>query len=134
MFPFSSEEGVNLVRQVVQDLWPHVPRDHQLEAVTKALDGTDVLAILPTGAGKTAIITMFVLVLNHMKENPAEYAQHGARFPADPIAVVVYPTNCLEEEQVCMYMFRDVLFNALRVVYPGCYVQGGRADDRRHQC
>jgi hypothetical protein len=24
MFPFSSEEGVNLVRQVVQDLWPHV--------------------------------------------------------------------------------------------------------------
>ena len=59
----------------------------------KALDGTDVLAIFPTGAGKVAIITMFVLVLNYMKENPAEYAQHSARFPAGPIVVVVYLTK-----------------------------------------
>ena len=104
MFSFSSGEGMSLVRRVLQDLRSHTPRDHQLEAVTKALDGTDVLAILPTGAGKTAIITMFVLVLSHMKENPGEYAQHSARFPTDPIAIVVYPTNCLEEEQVCVYI------------------------------
>ena len=101
MFAFSSEVGRGLVCQLLRDLWPRTPRDHQLEAVTKALDGTDVLAILPTGAGKTAILIMFMLVLTHMKTNLDEYAQHSARFPDDPIMVVVYPTNCLEEEQVC---------------------------------
>jgi Lhr-like helicase len=76
MFSFSSEEGATLVRQLLQGLWPHTPRDHQLEAVTKALDGTDVLVLLPTGAGKTAILTMFMLVLNHLKENPGEFPHH----------------------------------------------------------
>ncbi|KAF9645276.1 P-loop containing nucleoside triphosphate hydrolase protein [Thelephora ganbajun] len=103
MFSFSSEEGTVLVRQVLQDLWPHTPRDYQLEAVTKALDGTDILVILPTGAGKTAILTMFMVILNHMKENPGEYLEHSTRFPADPIMVVVYPTNCLEEEQAVAF-------------------------------
>ena len=105
MFSFSSGTGKDLVCHLLQDLWPHrTPRDHQLEATTKALDGTDVLAILPTGTGKTAILIMFMLVLTHMKANPNEYTQHSARFPDDPIMVIVYPTNCLEEEQVRMYV------------------------------
>jgi len=103
-FSFSSEAGKDLVRQFLQDPWPHIPHDHQLEAVTKALDGTDVLAILPTGAGKTAILTMLMLVLTHMKAHSDRYAQYSARFPDDPIMVVVYPTNCLEEEQVRIYV------------------------------
>jgi len=103
LFSFSSEAGKSLVRQFLQDLWPHTPRNHQLEAVTKALDGTDVLAILPTGTGKTAILTMFMLVLTHMKAHLDRYAPHSVRFPDDPIMVVVYPTNCLEEEQVRTY-------------------------------
>jgi hypothetical protein len=73
--------------------------------VTKALDGTDVLVIPPTGTGKMAILMILMLVLNHMKENSSEaseYVQHGVRFPVDPIAAIVYPTNCSEEEQVCM--------------------------------
>ena len=107
MVSFSSEQGTALVHQILRDLWPHTPRDYQLEAVTKVLDGIDVLAVLPTGAGKTAILTMFMLVLNYMKENPNKYSQHSARFPADPITVVVYPTNCLEEEQVRMHVFKD---------------------------
>jgi hypothetical protein len=63
-------------------LAPHL-RDHQLEAATKALDGTDVLAILSAGTGKVAISTTFVLVLIHMRENPSEASkdvQHGVRF------------------------------------------------------
>ena len=103
MFSFSSEEGVALVCQLLRDLWSHKPRDHQLEAVTKALDGTDVLVLLPTGAGKTAILTMFMLILNHLKRNPDEFPQHSARFPTNPIMIAVYPTNCLEEEQVRTY-------------------------------
>ena len=101
---FSSKVGKDLVCEFLRNLWPHTPRDYQLEAVTKALDCIDVLAILPTGAGKTAILTMFMLVLTHMKAHPDNYARHSMRFPDDPIMVVVYPTNCLEEEQVCMYI------------------------------
>lgn len=99
-FSFSSKEGTALVCRLLQDLWPHTPRDHQLQAVTKALDGTDVLVLLPTGAGKTAILIMFMLVLNYLKKNPNKFPQCSTRFPADPIMIVVYPTNCLEEEQV----------------------------------
>ena len=54
VFSFSSEEGIALVRQLI--LGPcHTPHDYHLEAVMKALDDTDVLALLPIGAGKTAI-------------------------------------------------------------------------------
>jgi hypothetical protein len=62
--------------------------------VTKALDGTDVLAILPAGIGKMAISATFILVLNRMEENisgSSEYVQHGVRLPADSIAVRAYP-------------------------------------------
>jgi len=52
MFLFSSEEGKDLICQILRDLWPYTPRDHQLEAVAKALDGTHVLAILPTARAR----------------------------------------------------------------------------------
>ena len=78
MFSFSSEEGVALVHQLLQDPWSHKLHDHQLKAVTKALDGTDVLVLLPTGVGKTAILTMFMLILNHLKRNLDEFPQHSA--------------------------------------------------------
>ena len=103
---FSSEDGRTLVRWLLRDLWPYTPRDYQLEAVTKALDGIDVLTVLPTGAGKTAILIMFMLVLDYMKNNTEEFKNH-TRFPPDPIMIVVYPTNCLEEEQVRMYKISD---------------------------
>ena len=102
MFSFSSEEGMALICRILRGLWSYTPRDHQLEVVAKVLDGTDVLTILPTGAGKTGILIMFLLVLKHMKENPGEFEQLSARFPTNPIILVVYPTNCLEEEQVCV--------------------------------
>ena len=106
-FSFSSEAGEELIREILRDRWPHTPRDYQIEAVAKLLDGTDVLAILPTGAGKTAILTMFMLVLDHMRLNPGYFPSRHRQFPDEPIVVVVYPTNCLEEEQVRMYTFRN---------------------------
>ena len=109
LFSFSLEAGEAFVREVLQGVWSHTPRDHQIEAVVKLLDGIDVLAILPTGAGKTAISMMFMLVLNYMKSNPGCSLPHCRWFPEEPIIVVVYPTNCLEEEQVCTYKFMDEL-------------------------
>jgi ATP-dependent helicase YprA (DUF1998 family) len=122
MLSFSSEEGKALISRLLLNLWPFTPRDHQLEAVTKALDGTDVLAILPTGAGKTAILVIFMLILKHMKENPGEFGGHSARFPNDPIMVVVYPTNCLEEEQVRVHMVEDTESLMLNIISLGCLV------------
>ena len=107
MFSFSSQAGEELITGVLRDLWPHTPRDYQIEAVAKLLDGVDVLAILPTGAGKTAILTMFMLILDHMRLDPGRFPSHHRQFPEEPVAVVVYPTNCLEEEQVCVHTFRN---------------------------
>ena len=111
MFSFSSEEGVKVIREVLRGLWPHTPRDYQIEAVAKLLDGVDVLAILPTGAGKTAILTMFMLVLDHLGCDPKSFPPNCRRFPKEPIAVVVYPTNSLEEEQVCPHALGEQFAN-----------------------
>ena len=110
-FSFSSRAGEGLIHEALQDLWSHTPRDYQIEAVAKLLDGIDVLTILPTGAGKTAILTTFMLVLDHMRHNPERFPSHCIQFPGEPIVIVVYPTNCLEEEQVRIYAFSNKLTN-----------------------
>jgi len=132
-FSFSSGDGVKLVREVLRDVWSHTPRDYQIEAVGKLLDGIDVLAILPTGAGKTAILMMFMLVLDHMRLNPGCLPSRCRQFPDEPIVVVVYPTNCLEEEQVRVYAFIDEFVIKLRAVSSGCRVQGGGNNGCGHQ-
>ena len=124
MFSFSSDAREKLVREVLQDLWLHTPRDHQIEAVGRLLDGVDVLTILPTGAGKTAILTMFMVILDQMELNPGHFPSHFRRFPEEPIIVVVCPTNCLEE-QVRIYAFGNEFPNELRIVYSGHHLQRG---------
>jgi len=133
-FSFSSEEGKDLIHQILRDPWPHTPKDYQIEAVAKGLDGIDVLAILPTGAGKTAILIMFMLILIHVKLNPEGFASHCSQFPDDPIAIVVYPTNCLEEEQVCMYTSRACASDEPRIAFLGYYIQRGETYNSGHQC
>lgn len=67
--------------------------------MAKSLDGVDIPAIL----------TMFMFILDHMKLNPERFPSSCRRFLEEPIAVVVYPTNCLEEEQVRGCAFGDVV-------------------------
>lgn len=130
---FSSETGKGFLYEILQDLWSHTPRDYQIEAVAKLLDGIDVLAILPTGAGKTAILVMFILILDQIRLNPQRFPSNRRRFPVEPIAVVVYPTNCLEEEQVRDYPFRMSSPDILRTWSLGRRVQESRIDGRRHK-
>ena len=61
-FSFSSGVGRNSYGKFFETSGPHVPRDYQIEAAAKLLDGINVLAVLPTGAGKTAILTMFMVI------------------------------------------------------------------------
>lgn len=52
-FRWSSPEGYRLARTILQPSLPFDPHDYQLEGVCKILDGYDLLAVIPTGAGKT---------------------------------------------------------------------------------
>ena len=72
-FLFSSETGKELVCEILRDLWPHTPRDYQIEAVAKLLDGINVLAILPTSASKTTILVMLMLLLDHIQLSPQRF-------------------------------------------------------------
>ena len=107
MLSLSSKTGKDPVREIFQNLWPHTPRDYQIEAVANLLDGIDVLAILPTGSGKNAAPVMPMLLSDLIQLNPERFPSNCRRFPAVPIAVVVCTTNCLKEEQVCDCRFKD---------------------------
>lgn len=98
-FLFSSPAGFRLVREILSKHIPYQPHDWQLEGVCKLLDGRDLVAILPTGAGKTGYFTMFMLVLVELSRNPS-LSDPPVFIPEDPCMIVVYPTNGLEEEQV----------------------------------
>ena len=129
-FSFSPRVGEGLIHEALQNLWSSIPRNHQIEAVAKLLDGIDALAILPTGAGETAVLTVFMLVLDYMRLDPEP---HCRLFPEEPIIVVVYPTNCLEEDQVHVFAFSNKLTDELRTTYSGCHIQGGVTNGRGHQ-
>ena len=52
-FSFDSPPGHALISRIVQCYVPYVPHDYVLEGVGKVLDGSDLVAITPTGSGKT---------------------------------------------------------------------------------
>jgi replicative superfamily II helicase len=65
------------------------------------LDGQDLLAILPTGAGKSGLFYMYMLVLISINNSPQLIPQTLMyNVPKDPAMVIIYPTNTLQEEQV----------------------------------
>ncbi|KAM5546219.1 hypothetical protein V8D89_000345 [Ganoderma adspersum] len=102
-FLFSSPAGFRLVREILSKHIPYQPHDWQLEGVCKMLDGKDLVAILPTGAGKTGYFTMFMLTLVELSQDPS-LCSPPVSVPRDPCMIVVYPTNGLEEEQARVFM------------------------------
>ncbi|OJT13789.1 hypothetical protein TRAPUB_9636 [Trametes pubescens] len=70
-FVFCSSEGRELVKNTIRTRLPYVPHDYQLNGVCKLLDGIDLVAVLPTGAGKTGYYTMYMLMLLELSKNPA---------------------------------------------------------------
>ncbi|KAI0368162.1 P-loop containing nucleoside triphosphate hydrolase protein [Pilatotrama ljubarskyi] len=102
-YVFSSPAGFELVRKTVQPVVGYSPHDYQLEGVCKVLDGRDLVAVLPTGAGKTGYYTFYMLMLLEMSKNPGLCFPASIAVPADPCMVTVYPTNGLEEEQAATF-------------------------------
>ncbi|KAJ2998525.1 hypothetical protein NUW54_g7020 [Trametes sanguinea] len=102
-FVFCSSEGQELVRKTVSSALPYVPHDHQVNGVCKLLDGLDMVAVLPTGAGKTTYYVMYILVLRALAANPSLCVPPYKCFTLDPCLIMVYPTNGLEEEQAVTF-------------------------------
>lgn len=98
-FKFSSEAGHQLARDILTPLLPYEPHSYQIEGVCEVLDGLDLLAIIPTGAGKTGYFSMYMLILITISKDP-NICSPKKHVPADPAMVIIYPTNSLEEEQV----------------------------------
>ncbi|KAJ3753061.1 P-loop containing nucleoside triphosphate hydrolase protein, partial [Lentinula raphanica] len=96
---FQSERGHALISQIVQLYAPFQPHDYVLEGIGALLDGTDLVAITPTGSGKTTYIAYTALVVRELTRYPANYPEVGdvtKKFPKNPLILAICPTNYLE--------------------------------------
>ncbi|KAK6988782.1 ATP-dependent DNA helicase Q1 [Favolaschia claudopus] len=96
-FKFYSESGFNLVRNVLLGVLPNFePHHYQMDGICKILDGVDLVAVTPTGSGKTAYLFLSILVMMAISKTPSLCPQ--IKFPKDPAMVVVCPTNSIEQQ------------------------------------
>ncbi|KAJ6503102.1 P-loop containing nucleoside triphosphate hydrolase protein [Mycena vulgaris] len=97
VFKWSTPEGFALSRRILRaSALPYDPHDHQIEGICCSLDGTHLLAITPTGSGKTGFYTMYMLVMIAVLKDPTLCPT--ARFPSDPCLIVICPTIPLQLE------------------------------------
>ncbi|KAJ7792475.1 hypothetical protein B0H14DRAFT_3499209 [Mycena olivaceomarginata] len=67
-----------------------------MDGVCKVLDGVDLVAVTPTGSGKTAYLFLSILVMMAISKTPSLCP--AVKFPKDPAIVVVCPTNSIEQQ------------------------------------
>ncbi|OJT06326.1 ATP-dependent DNA helicase RecQ [Trametes pubescens] len=93
-FRFATTEGAQLCRQIVEQKLHYDPHDYVVEGVCRVLDGRDLLAVTPTGSGKTSFLIVYLAVMNAILED--SQLCPSARFPKNPAMIVVIPTKSLE--------------------------------------
>jgi superfamily II DNA/RNA helicase len=115
-FKFSSKEGRSLVLQILLKKLPYHPHDFQLEGVCAVLDGKDVLAIVPTGSGKTGLFFMCMLVLEKLSEELGLCPER--KFMKNLLMLAVHPTNYIEDQTVCdpQFLITDQAANVIRTL------------------
>ncbi|KAJ7679571.1 hypothetical protein B0H17DRAFT_1139111 [Mycena rosella] len=63
-FKFYSEPGFTLVRKILLAVLPTFePHHYQLDGICKVFDGIDLVAVIPTGSGKTAYLFLTIIVM-----------------------------------------------------------------------
>ncbi|KAK6972304.1 ATP-dependent DNA helicase Q1 [Favolaschia claudopus] len=96
-FKFYSESGLGLVRNILLGVLPNFqPHHYQMDGICKVLDGVDLVAVTPTGSGKTAYLFLTILVMMAISKTPS-LCPH-IKFPKDPAIIVVCPTNSIEQQ------------------------------------
>ncbi|KAH9915339.1 uncharacterized protein B0H18DRAFT_886066 [Fomitopsis serialis] len=110
---FCSPEGIAFCRNVASKNLPWDPHDYQLEGACKALDGTDVFAITPTGSGKTGFLLVYILVAQAIANDPALCPEAlRTRFKPDPCMLVICPTKALEHDMFQAAGLSTLVINA----------------------
>jgi ATP-dependent helicase YprA (DUF1998 family) len=98
-FKFHSPEGFDLARKILLGALPHFePHSYQMDGICKVLDGIDLVAVTPTGSGKTGYLFLTILIMIAIAKNPSLCLT--VKFPKDPAIVVVCPTNSIEQQMV----------------------------------
>ncbi|KAF9524234.1 hypothetical protein CPB83DRAFT_774197 [Crepidotus variabilis] len=113
MAGLSSAEGLQLARQLLRPQLPHPIHDYILEGVCKALDGTNVLAVLKTGGGKSGYFYGYILLITALQTLSPRCTLLKRKFPANPAMVIIFPTKGLEEEMEAK--FRKLSISALAI-------------------
>jgi superfamily II DNA/RNA helicase len=91
--------GWQICRKIITDKLPFGPNDYQLEGITQALDGQDVVAVSATGSGKSVYIYMLAIILLELANDPL-LSPIEKKFPLDPAVVAMCPTTALEDDLV----------------------------------
>ncbi|KAF7341442.1 hypothetical protein MVEN_01881400 [Mycena venus] len=95
IFQWQSPEGHALAQHILRaSPLPYDPHDYQIEGVCCSLDGVHLLAITPTGSGKTGYYMMYMLIVLAVLKDPTLCPT--AKFPVDPCLVVISPTIPLQ--------------------------------------
>ncbi|KAJ7122047.1 hypothetical protein C8R43DRAFT_959400 [Mycena crocata] len=98
-FVWSSPQGYTLIRQIVEGTpVPYIPRDHQLEGICKSLDSINLVAIIPTGGGKTSYYITYITVILAVPKDPGLCP--SASFPDNPLLLVICQTIPLQIEML----------------------------------
>ncbi|KAH9918848.1 uncharacterized protein B0H18DRAFT_882475 [Fomitopsis serialis] len=104
---FSSPEGIAFCRDIARRSLPRDPRIYQLEGACKALDCIDVLAITPTGSGKTGFLLIYTLVARAIAKDRVLCPEGlRGRFKADPRMAAARPAKVLEHGMASIVMLR----------------------------
>jgi ERCC4-related helicase len=99
-FKWGSPTGHILCPQILKETrLQYEPHDYQIEGVCQSLDGVNLLAITPTGSGKTSYCIMYILVVLAVIDKPSLCL--SAKFPKNPCLIVICPTIPLQLEMVC---------------------------------
>ncbi|KAJ6537599.1 hypothetical protein B0H10DRAFT_2246004 [Mycena sp. CBHHK59/15] len=67
-----------------------------MDGICKVLDGIDLVAVTPTGSGKTGYLFLSILVMIAIANTPSLCP--SVKFPKDPAIVVMCPTNSIEQQ------------------------------------
>ncbi|KAJ3757746.1 hypothetical protein EV360DRAFT_83734 [Lentinula raphanica] len=100
---FKSDNGRALITHIIQLYAPFRPHDYVLDGIGELLDGKDLVAVTPTGSGKTGYIAYTALVVRELTAHPEKYPEVQnltKKFPKTPLMLAICPTNYLEYQLV----------------------------------
>ena len=83
----SNPEGLRLARELIRPQLPHDIHDYVLEGICKAVDGSHVLAVAPTGGGKTGYFYSYILLLKAFEKMLPPCTLLKQKFPWNPAMV-----------------------------------------------